>query len=196
LRAPTPTAAAEMAAAPRNEWLAALEAHADDMTRSMRRKLSDTTQTLDWMTRRLVSPAAYIARERLKLQGLKTRLGHAGQAPLAQARHALQHLQLRLAAQLPDTGIQRARVTEHARRLATRMATQVTQRRQALSALAAQLDLLNPQRTLERGYAMVIDTKGRIVRNPDELHPRQTVTMRLAEGTAEVGIASVQATLE
>lgn len=196
LRAPTPTAAAEMAAAPRIEWLAALEAHADDLTRAMRRNLSNTMQTLDWMTRRLVSPAAYIARERLKLQGLKIRLGHAGQAPFAQARHALQRLQLRLAAQLPDTEVQRARINEHARRLATRMTMQITQRRQALSALAMQLELLNPQRTLERGYTMVIDAKGRIVRNPNELHPRQTVTMRLAEGTAEVGIASVQATLE
>ena len=196
LRAPTPTAAAEMAAAPRSNWLAALEAHADDVTRAMRRMLSDTSQTLDWMAHRLASPAAYIARERLKLQGLRTRLGHAGRAPLQQASHTLQHLQLRLAAQLPDTGIQRARINEQTRRLITRMTVQLAQRRQALSALASQLDLLDPQHTLERGYAMVIDAKGRIVRNPDQLCPRQAVMVRLAEGAAEVGIASVQSVLE
>jgi exodeoxyribonuclease VII large subunit len=76
------------------------------------------------------------------------------------------------------------------------MTTQTAQRRQALAALTSQLELLNPQRTLERGYAMVIDRKGRLVRSPNELQPRQTVTMRLAEGTAEVGIASVQPSLE
>ena len=76
------------------------------------------------------------------------------------------------------------------------MTVQLAQRRQTLSALASQLELLNPQRTLERGYAMVIDPKGRIVRSPGDLHPRQTVTVRLAEGSAEVGIASVQSTLE
>jgi exodeoxyribonuclease VII large subunit len=76
------------------------------------------------------------------------------------------------------------------------MNVELARQRQALSALSSQLELLNPQRTLERGYAMVIDPKGRIVRNPGELHPRQTVTVRLAEGSAEIGIASVQSILE
>jgi exodeoxyribonuclease VII large subunit len=196
LRAPTPTAAAEMAAAPHADWLATLEAHADDITRAMRRRLSDTSQTLDWMARRLVSPVSYIARERLKLQGLKTRLGHATRMPLEQSRYALRHLQTRLAARLPDTAPLRVRVMEYSRRLSGTMHVELAQQRQALSALSSQLELLNPQRTLERGYAMVIDPKGRIVRNPGELHPRQTVTVRLAEGSAEIGIASVQSTLE
>jgi exodeoxyribonuclease VII large subunit len=196
LRAPTPTAAAEMAAAPHADWLATLEAHADDITRAMRRRLSDTSQTLDWMARRLVSPVSYIARERLKLQGLKTRLGHATRMPLEQSRYALRHLQTRLAARLPDTAPLRLRVMEYSRRLSGTMHVKLAQQRQALSALSSQLELLNPQRTLERGYAMVIDPKGRIVRNPGELHPRQTVTVRLAEGSAEIGIASVQSTLE
>lgn len=196
LRAPTPTAAAEMAAAPRADWLATLEAHADDLTRALKRHLADATQTLDWLSRRLVSPSAYIAHERLKLHGLQTRLAHATRMPLNQARFALSHLQTRLSAQLPRTASYRARITDDARRLSTRMAMQTAQRRQALSALAAQLELLNPQRTLERGYAMVLDNKGRIVRAPKGLRPRDTVTVRLAEGSAEVGIASVQPTLE
>ena len=68
LRAPTPTAAAELAATPRADWLARLEAQADDMRYVLKRQLSDTAQTLDWLSRRLISPAAYIAHERMKLQ--------------------------------------------------------------------------------------------------------------------------------
>lgn len=196
LRAPTPTAAAEMAAAPRADWLALLEAHAQDLTRALRRRLADTAQTLDWLSRRLVSPSSYIAHERLKLLGLQTRLAHATRTPLNQARFALRHLQTRLSSQLPKSTPYRLRLHDDARRLATRMTTLTAQRRQALAALAAQLELLNPQRTLERGYAMVIDSKGRIVRAPGDLHPRDSVTMRLAKGSAEVGIASVQPTLE
>ncbi|HJV52473.1 MAG TPA: exodeoxyribonuclease VII large subunit [Noviherbaspirillum sp.] len=196
LRAPTPTAAAEMAAAPRADWLGTLEAHADDLTSALRRQLADSAQTLDWLSRRLVSPASYIDRERLKLQGLQTRLAHATRMPLNQARFALANLQHRLAARLPETAMPRARIKDHARCMAAAMHMQLAQRRQALEALHAQLELLNPQRTLERGYAMVLDAKGRIVRNPKDLHPRQAVTMRLAEGSAEVGIASVQPTLE
>lgn len=196
LRAPTPTAAAELAAAPRADWLAALEAHADDMTRALRRQLADTAQSLDWLTRRLVSPAAYISRERLKLQSLQTRLMHATHTPLNQARYALAHLQTRLLAQLPDTVPLRTHVNDHARRLGAQMGVLQARRRQSLALLAAQLELLNPQRTLERGYAMVVDAKGKIVRNPKDLRPRETVTVRLAEGAAEVGIASVQPMLE
>lgn len=196
LRAPTPTAAAEMAAAPRADWLATLGAHANDLTRAFKRLLAEKTQTLDWVSRRLVSPSAYISHERLKLQGLQTRLAHATRSPLTSARFSLSHLQTKLAAQLPKTGPARLRVQDNARRIGARMRTLLAQRRQALESLEAQLELLNPQRTLERGYAMVLDEKGRIVRAPKDLRPRETVTVRLAEGSAEVGIASVQPTLE
>lgn len=196
LRAPTPTAAAELAAAPRADWVAALQAHANDLTHALRRQLADTTQSLDWLTHRLVSPAAYIGRERLKLQGLQARLAHAMRIPLNQARYALAHLHTRLSAQLPDTAHLRARMNDHARRLGAQMGMRQAQRRRTLESLAAQLELLNPQRTLERGYAIVLDAKGKIVRSPKDLHARETVTMRLAEGSAEVGIASVQPTLE
>ena len=196
LRAPTPTAAAEMAVAPRADWLAILETHADDLTRALRRRIAETTQTLDWLSHRLVSPSAYIAHERLKLHGLQTRLTHATRTPLDHARFALAHLQTRLATHLPKTAPQRVRLNEAARRMSTRMATAALQRKQALVALTAQLELLNPQRTLERGYSMIIDSKGRIVRAPKDLHPRQIITVQLAEGSAEVGIASVQPTLD
>jgi exodeoxyribonuclease VII large subunit len=196
LRAPTPTAAAEMAAAPRTDWLATLEAHADDLKRAMHRLLSNASQTVDWMSRRLVSPLAYIAHERTKLRGLQVNLAHATRTPLNRARYALTHLQTRLGGQIPNVAARRSRVNEQARRMAALTSSQTALRRQALAALTAQLELLNPQRTLERGYAMVIDRKGKLVRSPAELQPRQMVTVRLAEGTAEVGIASVQPSLD
>jgi exodeoxyribonuclease VII large subunit len=196
LRAPTPTAAAELAAAPRDAWMAMLESHADDLTRALRRQLADATQSVDWLSRRLVSPLAYMERERLKLHALQSRLGHATRIPLSQARHAVQNLGVRLTAQKPETLALRNRIADRNRRLTAQMATRLNQRRQALAALQAQLELLNPQRTLERGYAMVTDAKGKVVRDPQLLKPRTTVTMRLAKGSAEVGIASVQSLIE
>ncbi|WP_076593634.1 exodeoxyribonuclease VII large subunit [Herminiimonas arsenitoxidans] len=196
LRAPTPTAAAELAATPRADWLARLEAQADDMRLTVKRQLSDTAQTLDWLSRRLISPSAYIAHERMKLQNLQARLGHATRIPLSKAQFALAHLRNRWLTQLPDTQAQRLNVVNHARRLSNQMNSNIATQRQTLTALSAQLEMLNPQRTLERGYAMITDEKGKIVRAPKELQPRQSVTVRLAEGTAQVGIASVQETLE
>jgi exodeoxyribonuclease VII large subunit len=87
-------------------------------------------------------------------------------------------------------------VTHHARLLTGCIGTQIATQRQQLGALAAQLEMLNPQRTLERGYAIVTDEKGSVVRAPHELQPRKNVTVRLAQGSAQVGIATVQQTLE
>ncbi len=196
LRAPTPTAAAELAVTPRADWVAELEMHAEDLTRALQRLLGGRAQALDWLSRRLVSPSAAIAHERVKLESLHARLQHAMRIPQTRARFALTHLHARWLAQRPDSRARRLFLAESARRLEAGVASATQQRRQALAALAAQIELLNPQRTLERGYAMVTDGHGKIVRSPSQLHPRTVVTMQLAEGSAEVGIASVQALLE
>lgn len=196
MRAPTPTAAAELAATARADWLAELENEADNMRRALKRQLADTAQTLDWLSRRLISPSAAITHKGVQLQNLQARLGHATRIPLGKAEFALAHLRNRWRMQLPDTRTRRMAVSNSARRLNHQMATRIVTQQQRLSALSAQLDMLNPQRTLERGYAIVSDEKGNIVRAPKELHPRQNVSVRLAAGTAQIGIASVQETLE
>lgn len=196
LRAPTPTAAAELCATPRDEWLAQVQNHAADLTRALRRRLAEHGQTVDWMSRRLVSPASYIAHERVKLRALQARLEHATHTPVTRARYQLQHLQTRLQNRLPDTRAARLLLGGHQRRIGNAVALQVQRQRQALAAQSSQLELLNPQRTLERGYAIVTDAKGKVLRAPSELQPRSNVTLRLAEGSADVGIASVQPTLD
>ncbi|WP_151445548.1 exodeoxyribonuclease VII large subunit [Lacisediminimonas profundi] len=196
LRAPTPTAAAELATRPRSEWQQAIEAGARELANAMRRRLRDQVQTLDWLTRRLQSPAAAVGHERVKLRALEVRLQHAVRAPLSRSRFALLQLLGRLGACLPDVAARRRDIGESARRLSSCMESQQGLRRQHLAALAAQLELLNPQRTLERGYAIVTDRKGHIVRTPAALKPRQFLQLRLAEGSAEISIATVQQTLE
>ncbi|WP_296000728.1 exodeoxyribonuclease VII large subunit [Rugamonas sp.] len=195
LRAATPTAAAELAATPRADWLSSLRADATDLRRAMRRSVTDAAQTLDAYARRLLSPAAQIRQQRLKVLALSTALVHAQRAPLGRARYALDRLGGRLAARRPDLTAVRAQLAGWQHRGALGMATQLGQRRDALAALAAQLELLNPQRTLERGYAIITDAKGAIVRAPAQLQPRQTLTVRLAEGSASIDVAAVQATL-
>jgi exodeoxyribonuclease VII large subunit len=196
LRAPTPTAAAEMASAPRAHWLDTLESMAGDMTRAMRRRLSEASQSLDWLARRLVSPSAYAAHQRLKLQAMQLRLAHATRTPLGMARYAVNQLETRLRAQLPDIAAERRRLAELGRRLQAQAETQQRQRRLGLNALGSQLELLNPQRTLERGYAIITDGGGAVVRSPSQLRPKQVLALRLADGGADVTLASVQPTLD
>ncbi|MEO8598649.1 MAG: exodeoxyribonuclease VII large subunit, partial [bacterium] len=86
LRAPTPTAAAELAVTPRADWLAIVMTQADALQRAIQRQLSERGQTLDWLSHRLQSPKTTIARERLQLQALGNRLHLATRAPQNAAR--------------------------------------------------------------------------------------------------------------
>jgi len=196
LRAPTPTAAAEMAAIARNEWIAALLGQAGSLTSATQRHLGGLAQTLDWHWRRLVSPSALIANQRLRLDGIWRRQLHAAHLPVNQARLVLMGLDRRLGAHLPDTGMLRSGVLERMQRMRRQAQHGAGQRRHRLAALAAQLEMLNPQRTLERGYAIATDSSGRILRAPDQLQARQTIRLRLAKGSADIGIQSVQPTLD
>ena len=58
------------------------------------------------------------------------------------------------------------------------------------------LELLAPQRTLERGYAVLLDAKGHAIRDPNALHARARIEARLAQGAVDIEIAQVQPKLD
>jgi len=196
LRAATPTAAAELAATPRADWLASLQTDADDLRRAMERFLSDANQGLDNLSRRLLSPSSQIAHQRLKLLGMASSLTHAVRAPVNRHGVLLAQLQQRWARHRPDWHALRTRLESDRRHLTASVGNGVRARREALNALAAQLELLNPQRTLERGYAIVTNAKGKVLRAPGQIKARDVLHIRLAEGSAEVSVAGVQDVLE
>jgi exodeoxyribonuclease VII large subunit len=196
MRAATPTAAAELAATPRADWLASLETDACDLQRAMRRALSEASQRLDNYSRRLLNPSAQIAHQRLKLRAMAAALTHAVYAPISRQGVVLAQLRQRWARHRPDMRAARAKLASEQRHLTVSICNQVRRQREALSALGAQLELLNPQRTLERGYAIVSDAKGRVLRAPGQIKVGETLRLRLAQGSTEVSVASAQSLLE
>ena len=196
LRAATPTAAAELAATARADWISSLSADALDLRRAMRRALGEANQELDNLSRRLLSPSAQIGHQRLKLVALSTALSHAVKGPVNRHGYALAQLRARWASHRPDVRAASADVQSQQRRLGSALQYQLGRRRHALEALSAQLELLNPQRTLERGYAIVTDAAGHVLRSPAQIQVNAALTVRLADGSAEVGVASVQGTLD
>lgn len=196
LRAPTPTGAAELAARSRTDWMEWLDTQAGKLRYAMKRHLEKSMQEADSLSRRLISPSAYITRERLKCQTLATRLSHTGTDTLAAWRHELANMRTRIKAQLPDTLPLRALVS-HQRNLLERMiASQLNDNRKNIQSLSAQLELLSPKRTLERGYAIMTDTKGHVIRSPEQLPIHKPVSVHLANGTAQIRIESVRSTIE
>lgn len=191
LRAPTPTAAAELAATARADWMALVLGQATDLTDALRRQFNEQTQTLDWLARRLQSPAAAINHQQLRLAATHNRLLHATVTPLTAARHRLEQLQHRLQNHKPQIRMQHAALAGQSRRLTAAFHLQDRLCRQNLAVLQAQLDMLDPQRTLERGYAILRDKAGNILRQPAAIATPQTLTLTLAGGSAQIEVASV-----
>ena len=191
LRAPTPTAAAELAATPREDWLAALAQHADDLSTAMRRQMDGRTQTLDWLAHRVQGPEATLRQHRLKLDALAARLRHATEAPLSEARFTLAQSARRLQHALPDTRLMRTQLAARGERMAAGFQASRVSATHRLSTLQTQLALLAPQRTLERGYAIVQDAQGQVLRDTAQLKAPQTLRLTLASGSATIGIDKV-----
>ncbi|MES2325487.1 MAG: exodeoxyribonuclease VII large subunit, partial [Pseudomonadota bacterium] len=196
LRAATPTAAAELAATAHADWYASLEADANDLTRAMQRKLAESNQGLDNLTRRLQNPASQLEQQRLRLAGAAQSLGRAMRVPLHRGQLGLAQWRARWSAQRPKLDTVRGQLASTHARARACLDKQLQARRALLGSLSAQLELLNPQRTLERGYAIVRDAKGQVLRSPAQIQPQDRLQLRLAEGSAELGVATVQPRLE
>jgi len=189
LRAPTPTAAAELAATAHQDWLEHLAELGYGLQTALRRHLDDRTQSLDWLSRRLQSPTAAVRQHELRLAALQTRLRHAGKAPLAQLRFTLTERSRQLWHGLPNTGLLRAQLAARSRQISTGFAKIRATAAHRRESLRAQLELLAPQRTLERGYAIVQDAEGRILRDTADLAQHESIELRLAKGQAQIKIA-------
>jgi exodeoxyribonuclease VII large subunit len=107
LRAPTPTAAAELAAPAQADLLAELEQLARGLTRGMQRALQNHAQHLDRHTLRLAQPARSLAAQQQTLQSQAQRLLRALYVRLQQEPLRLQAAEQRLAAQDPARVLQR-----------------------------------------------------------------------------------------
>jgi exodeoxyribonuclease VII large subunit len=170
LRAPTPTAAAEMAAAARDDELQRLRTDALALRRGLRRHLDVQAQRLDTVVLRLGRPARALALQQQALQRLAQRL-----------QAALQRRQQAARQELPGW----------AGRLRRAAAGLLHEHDRVLRAQAQRLQALDPHRVLARGYAWVEAAQGRPVTSVAALQPGQTVVGVWSDGRADLSVAQV-----
>lgn len=191
LRAPTPTAAAELAARPRVEWLANLQHARELMQKQMRRHCDNEAQRLDWLCQRLPSPKASLQAKRQQLQHQKQSLRFALQTPLQAARHQLLRQQSWLQSRKPDCQPQQLHLAHLGQRSKRSMQQHLQQQALALKELASKLELLNPQRTLERGYSIIKHADGRLLRHTHDLKTNDILSLQTAQDSARIRIDRV-----
>ena len=189
LRAPTPTAAAELVSAPRAQHLGDLQAQAERLARALRRRLDGENQRIDWLASRLSRPSEAVAGERLRLDRQGQRLRHALALRLERERARLTQWQDRLPRQLaPRVAADAAKLARLADRLGAAVARQQTSAHERLERAALRLAALDPQRVLERGYAWLEDEAGHAITHAAQTAPGQPIRATLADGKVDLTV--------
>jgi exodeoxyribonuclease VII large subunit len=168
VRAPTPTAAAELCAQPQGVWLRALELALDRLQNAVDRQLQSSNQRLDWAASRVVQPSHSVAREKAGLLLQAQRLRNA-------ARFALQRQSTQLSAFEKD--------------LPKAMSASAASQRQRLERAETRLELLDPHLVLQRGYAWLSDVQGYALTSTKQLSVGQPVRATLADGEVNLTVS-------
>ena len=98
----------------------------------------------------------------------------------------LDQLALRLSHALPNPDRMREQITSWQTRLQQAWSVQVDNFKRNQHHYQLQLEMLNPQRTLERGYAVILNEQGQAIRKPKELNTEEAFEVRLAQGSSDV----------
>jgi len=191
-RAPTPTAAAELVSPDGAALLRRVNAVASALVRGSQRGLERRMLDLDGLARRLRHPGERLAQQRERLEQLRIRLRREGLRGLEERRRQVQELASRARRSQPDMGRLDERVRVSALRLARAMHARAADWRASIVQRSAALGHLNPQAVLERGYSIVRDAKGSVVRDTGALVPGDPVVLTLARGEADARIEGVR----
>jgi exodeoxyribonuclease VII large subunit len=209
VRAPTPSAAAELVVPHRDEWQTALQRLSSRLRRDMRHRLEQHRERLEWLSGRavLAGPRARLDAQVQRVDELEACLVRAMRQMLHSYRATLADEQSRLwrmspAAALRDTAARyrallarlKNAAPESTRRARTRLQPLSTRlavvgpegarrARERLAPVSGKLDALSPLKTLARGYAIVKREGGELLRDSAQAPPGTLIEAQLARGS-------------
>ena len=218
-RAPTPTAAAELAVPVKAELQAAVELLRLRLVSAMATTLADARARLDAavdsqafrapqlrvrayqqrlkaLERRLsvAAPGRRVRRQSERLDEVAKRLGRARRVRLQAARRELEVAQDRLDQVNPRPAVRRR--GERLRQLEVELKRAVGHRLERHGAQlregAARLEALSPLGVLGRGFSVTTDATGRVLRAADAVRPGDVIRTRLERGTLEADVRRVE----
>ena len=194
LRAPTPSAAAELLSPDTQAMLAQLQRNHRQLQQCMKVRLTNERLRLDSLRRRLRHPGERLAQQSQHLDELDMRLQRAWGHRLEQRQQQLVNLRGRLQHQHPErlSRVLHERLEQLRQRLPRAMNQHLQQRRQRLESAAQGLHLISPLATLGRGYSILLDQQGKAIRSQQDTKPGQQLQARLAEGQLALRVESEQ----
>ncbi len=188
MRAPTPTAAAQLASPDRKELTQEATHFAQRLRRVAARALERRMQHLDGLARSLVHPGERIAQQTAHLGHFASRLRSAFGRGADERRWRLQGLIQALRSARPNLRTLEAAPRELAQRLRNAASHRLQTMQVELKHFSAQLANLNPNAVLERGYSITESADGKIVRDAATLKADDEIKLTLARGWARARV--------
>jgi exodeoxyribonuclease VII large subunit len=193
VRAPTPSAAAELISPDREQLQRLLGTLAGRLVQLQRRRIGRESERLTWLLRRLRHPGTRLRDQAQRLDEIAQRLEQAmtrritlATARLGTARATLRARSPRLRLEARDDRLTQLRLRLHA---AARRALAL--RSDRLAHLGQLLESVSPLATLSRGYAIASDLRGGVLRDAAQVQRGDRIRTRLASGTLECTVDDV-----
>jgi exodeoxyribonuclease VII large subunit len=195
-RAPTPSAAAELASPDQADWLAQFTTLQTRLTRRLQHRLTNDRQRMAWLEQRLARchPGQTLRQRAQRLDELENRSRLAIRSYFNNLHASLNALHAELQQLTPHHRLHRTELQRQAieTRLRTAMTTLLGARQRRLALACKALDTVSPLATLERGYAIVSRAGEReILRQAAAVRPGDRVAARLAQGTLRCTVDEV-----
>ena len=192
MRAPTPTGAAELVSPNRQESLHRLAQAQCRLKTVLEQRYFDASQKLDWLARQIRHPRQKLDEQRASIGKLAQTLSYSmtqnvrtHTARFERQTQALKHCR-------PDVSVCKKNIDRFQTALSHAFHQLLTHRRQSLTAQAALLEAVSPQHILERGFSVVKNTRGQVIRNADVLKQGQKLHIIFADGETDVRVSKEQ----
>lgn len=193
VRAPTPTGAAELVSPNRAESLQSLRQAEGRLKEALRQRYYDASQKIDWLSRQIRHPRQKLDAQRVQAETLSRQLRHALQTVcrfqrqnVARQSQLLRHLR-------PDTRQADARLAQLQADLARGRRRIMADKAQLLEKQAGLLQAVSPQHILARGFSVVKNSRGQVIRDAALLKQGQKLHITFFEGEADVRVTGEQA---
>ena len=195
VRAPTPSAAAELITEDNKQLLTNIVQNRLWLQQKIKQEISHKRQKLEWLESRLSlqKPLNKIQQHIQRLDDCDTRLKQLMSQTINEKYQKLENILLRLNANKPSNKIKEHQesLLHYETRLAQAIKNQLQQKKSQFEIQMATLDSVSPLKTLDRGYAILKDkTSQLLITEINQLTPQQKIEIQLKDGVVDASIDS------
>ncbi|WP_295871484.1 exodeoxyribonuclease VII large subunit [uncultured Zhongshania sp.] len=190
IRAATPSAAAELLSPDQSELVSKLHLLKGRLANSQLRRINRWREQLLSLSRRVRDPRSQLREQSQRLDDLEIRLQRQWQQAQRQRKQRLIAVNQQLALLNPERQLKtkQKELSTLRERLQHAMNQQLKQPRVALKNMEQQLKALGPEQTLNRGYAIVQNASGTIIRDSKQLAQGQLLSVKFHHGDAKLRV--------